>query len=483
VFFDRKGVASTRTSDQTSLPSSSSPCCPARITDAAQRRAQRRQRSWTAVALAAAMAAPVAVVGLAQLPAGGAEAKGTGKSAGAKPAVAAEPKPAEISDELKAAYREPAGANNSVGTYLSTLAPAQGAALASAADAPPPVEAAPALTNEQLIQRGMQLLKEGKYEEAAEALGQVKTLSLTPAESRRVSSAMAEATDAANQRRQAREEFDRGEQALQSGRTVEAADHYRSAMNNRFADEGTRRKAQEQLALATAGNGGGAAAQPQQVAAPAAPAQAQAQSGDPRQAYEAGVQYYNNREYTAARQSFEKARAAGYNPGPFKETPEKYLQMIEAREVESARLLATMIAQQQQERQRQAEMDALRQQQQQAQAQPQQPAPVVTEVAPQPQRRAASRSRACASVSTARKRTSARLIACSTRRSATISTRRPPASCCPRSARSFRSNRARHRTSSSCASTNSAPGRMFAPTSPRACVRRRWMVSRCPISA
>jgi hypothetical protein len=100
VFFDRKGVASTRTPDQTSQPSSSSPCCPAPLTDAAPGRG-KRQRNWAAVALAAAMAAPVAVVGLAQLQAGGAEAEGAGKAAGAKPAVAA-PKSGEVADELKA---------------------------------------------------------------------------------------------------------------------------------------------------------------------------------------------------------------------------------------------------------------------------------------------------------------------------------------------------------------------------------------------
>src|SRR5207247_293435 len=58
------------------------------------------------------------------------------------------------------------------------------------------------------------------------------------------------AENAANQRKNARSEFQMGETAMQKNAPAEALTHYKAAANSKYVDSGTREKALEKAAMA-----------------------------------------------------------------------------------------------------------------------------------------------------------------------------------------------------------------------------------------
>src|SRR5688572_25511962 len=99
------------------------------------------------------------------------------------------------------------------------------------------------LSNDELLKQGREQLAKDLYEEAAATLQQVKTAELSEGDRKAHGEALGQAQSAAEQRRAARAQFELGQEALDSNRPVEAIGHYKAAAGNRYADEGTRRKA------------------------------------------------------------------------------------------------------------------------------------------------------------------------------------------------------------------------------------------------
>jgi general secretion pathway protein D len=213
---------------------------------------------------------------------------------------------------------------------VATDAPAQPADVAPvAAEAVVvPADSSPAATEQELIERGMRLLKEGNYDRANQTLKQVKTVTLSDAQRYQVIGAQAEAHRSAEEQRQALEQFKLGEEALKAGRAVEAQGHYAAAAGNRFADRDVREKAREQIALART------------APAPAKPAEAPRVGGElsAKQHYALAREQYDKKNYASARQHFEAARELGYKPSLFEDSAEKYLARMDRTEraVESA---------------------------------------------------------------------------------------------------------------------------------------------------
>ena len=248
-------------------------------------------------------------------------------------------------------------------------------------------------TDAQLLASGAEQYSKGLYEEAQATLQQVKLDALPEADRGKLADTLRKVEAALAQRKAARAEFELGEQALADKKGDEAISHYRAAADNQFADEATRTKAASQIAVAQASlkttkqdlrsvykeavadykagrldaaktkfeqvqnadyNPGLFDRKPksflksidEQLAAAKTPAEPVAVTPSPatqptapdiaqrtpKQAYEEGVAAYKQGDYAAAKASFAEAQAANYRPGLFKDSPSRYLSMIEAKE-------------------------------------------------------------------------------------------------------------------------------------------------------
>src|SRR5581483_5785342 len=163
-------------------------------------------------------------------------------------------------------------------------------------------------SNADLMKQGAAQYNNGQYEESLATLQQVDGKTLSDQDHNKLVDLLSRSESAANERKAARAQFEMGEQARQSHRLVEAKAHYVSAMNNPFADAGTKSKAQEQIALVEADR-------------------KNAQT-DANAVYNQAVQDYNNKNYDAAKSGFQQLVASGYKAPLFKETPEQYLNDI-----------------------------------------------------------------------------------------------------------------------------------------------------------
>jgi hypothetical protein len=248
----------------------------------------------------------------------------------------------------------------SIGSVLEALAQADApgpdteAAVTAAAQ-----ESATPLTQGELMQRGLDDLRAERYEQAEEKLKQVRTAGMSQGQRRQVVDALTQATNGAEQRREARRAFEQGEEALRNNRPVEAMEFYRLAANNRFADEGTKVKAAEQLALAQATQAGEVPAAP----APAAGASgAAAAIGDltGRQHYDEGVRAAKAKDWPVARAHFEAAQKKGFRGSLWEDPPATWLKRITAREQTTARDASAAAQRSRDEAARQAQLDAAR---------------------------------------------------------------------------------------------------------------------------
>lgn len=214
----------------------------------------------------------------------------------------------------------------------------------------------PQMSNQDLLKLGNDQFNNKQYEEAVATLQQVKAEELNEADRQNLQQVLAKAEAAATQRKQARTEFEQGEEALKAGKPADAIAHYKAAAANEFADEGTRNKANEQIALAQS--------QQNETAA------------DARASYDLAVKQYESGDWVNARKNFEIAKNAGYKPGLFKDSPETYLSRMDKREQADAAKAAAAAEQARQS------AEAVAKAQETAPAQPATPAPEATPPAP-----------------------------------------------------------------------------------------------------
>src|SRR4051812_35991715 len=192
------------------------------------------------------------------------------------------------------------------------------AAADSATNRRPFIGVVPAFLAEQpkagdadLLRQGVDQYSRGQYEEALGTLQQVKPDTLAAEERKTFDATIRDAESAANERKAARAAFEQGQTALDKKDASEAMRQYNNVLNNKFADEGTKKKAAEQIAVAKAMGAD---------ATPGAPAIAS--GADAKALYRTGREQYRKGDWIAARQNLEAARANGFKPGLFEESPD-----------------------------------------------------------------------------------------------------------------------------------------------------------------
>ncbi|MDW8262070.1 MAG: hypothetical protein RMJ35_06050, partial [Phycisphaerales bacterium] len=168
------------------------------------------------------------------------------------------------------------------------------------------------LSNQELLKKGVDELNNKQYEEALATLQQVQPEPDWDEATRRTFADMlARAEKGATERRAARAAFEKGEAALAAGNTLEAIEQYRLAAENRFADEGTRAKAREQIAVA------------ENLARKAAT--------DLKSIFASAKADFRAGQYASAKAKFEQLKAAGYRTGLFEKSVSEYLKETEER--------------------------------------------------------------------------------------------------------------------------------------------------------
>ncbi|MBC7785825.1 MAG: hypothetical protein H7144_18510 [Burkholderiales bacterium] len=180
-----------------------------------------------------------------------------------------------------------------------------------------------------LLSNAIEQYKAGLYEESLAALQGIKPEALTDADRKVLTETIAQAEQAVQLRRGARADFEKGEAALAANQNAEAANLYKSVISNQYADAGTRKKAQEQLAVAQAGgvavtgtgNGGGNG-----VGNGAGVA---ATETDAKATYDSAVRDYKAGQYDQARTKFTALQNQGYKAAWFDKSPREYLELLD----------------------------------------------------------------------------------------------------------------------------------------------------------
>lgn len=168
------------------------------------------------------------------------------------------------------------------------------------------------LSNQDLLKKGVEELNNKQYEEALATLQQVQAdAGWDDATKSTFADMLAKAEKGANERRAARAAFEQGETALAAGNSVEAIAQYRIAAENRFADEGTRAKAAEQIAVA------------ENLARKA--------STDLKSVFASAKADFKSGQFADAKTKFEQLKAAGYRTGLFEKSVGDYLKETDAR--------------------------------------------------------------------------------------------------------------------------------------------------------
>src|SRR5439155_12572895 len=108
----------------------------------------------------------------------------------------------------------------------------------------------PAMTTGELLRVGIEQYNKKQYEVALSTLQQIKPEDLSESDRKTLATYLQNAEAAANQRKNARSEFQMGETAMQKNAPAEALTHYKAAANSKYVDSGTREKALEKAAMA-----------------------------------------------------------------------------------------------------------------------------------------------------------------------------------------------------------------------------------------
>jgi hypothetical protein len=173
------------------------------------------------------------------------------------------------------------------------------------------VDQQPKMSNADRLATGVRQYEKKQYEEAVATLQQVDSGMLGPRDQKLLADTLANAQSAAQQRKLARAEFEKGEDALRNNNAAEAMQHYKAASENKYADDGTRAKAREQMVLADS---------------------ALKRSGeDYKSIYASAVEDYKAGRLEDAQRKFEQLRDAGFKPGWFQKSPQDYLNDVNAR--------------------------------------------------------------------------------------------------------------------------------------------------------
>ena len=151
--------------------------------------------------------------------------------------------------------------------------------------------------------------KAGQYEEALTALQTIKADNLSSDDQKLLSDTTSEAQQAAQSRRSARADFEKGQQALDNGDNATAQGLFKSVAANPYADTGTAAKAKEQLTVADAG--------------------AQSQTTDWHAVYDQAVSDYKAGKLDTAKTEFTQLQQNNYSAPWFSKSPREYLESID----------------------------------------------------------------------------------------------------------------------------------------------------------
>ncbi|HEY0007871.1 MAG TPA: hypothetical protein VGB55_04020, partial [Tepidisphaeraceae bacterium] len=262
-----------------------------------------------------------------------------------------------------------------LGMAVALAMPATGVPQALAQDRPVLLVALQNADPKAALVAAVDQFKAGKYEEALTALQAIDAGGLSEGDRKIHADTVAQAEQAAQARRGARADFEKAEAALAAGNNVEALNLYKSVSSNTYADEGTKAKANEQIAVAQAGvkeattdwkaeydsavadykagnfdasrekftrlqEAGYKAAwfdkSPRDYLAEIDKQAAKGDQASARSAYLTGRDQYNKGDWIAARQNFNKAVEGGYKAGLFETPPAKYLATMDKKELADA---------------------------------------------------------------------------------------------------------------------------------------------------
>jgi general secretion pathway protein D len=156
---------------------------------------------------------------------------------------------------------------------------------------------------------GIDQYNQGQYEDSLATLQEVEIKSLSQQDRQTLVSVLGKAGEAATERRSARAELARGEEARKANNLAEAQTHYNAVLDNPRADSQTVQKAQQQLAVVLAGQ--------------------KSDSSDGKSAYKQAVDEYRKGLWKQARADFTRAEQLGYSGGFIDASPAEYLQKID----------------------------------------------------------------------------------------------------------------------------------------------------------
>ena len=98
------------------------------------------------------------------------------------------------------------------------------------------------MTDDQLMAKGVDELNKKDYEEALALFQQINLDGKSDDYKAALQKTMSDAQHGADQRKAARASFQKGEDALKAGDTTGAAANFKDAIDNKYADDGTRKR-------------------------------------------------------------------------------------------------------------------------------------------------------------------------------------------------------------------------------------------------
>jgi Flp pilus assembly secretin CpaC/uncharacterized membrane protein YgcG len=158
------------------------------------------------------------------------------------------------------------------------------------------------------LAKGVAQFNAKEYEESLATLQTVNSVQLSDQGKQSLTDTLAKASAAADQRKNARAEFEQGEQALAANQPGAAMDHYKAAAANPYADDGTVAKAKEQQAIAQEG--------------------IKKASVDLKGLYSQAIDDYKSQKYDVAKTEFTTLQGAGFRAPLFQRSPSDYLNDI-----------------------------------------------------------------------------------------------------------------------------------------------------------
>jgi type II secretory pathway component GspD/PulD (secretin)/TolA-binding protein len=158
------------------------------------------------------------------------------------------------------------------------------------------------------LAKGIAQFNAQEYEESVATLQSVNGDELSPQGKQSLTDIMAKASAAADQRKNARAQFEKGEQALAANQPGVAMDDYKAVVANSYADDGTVAKAKEEEAVAQDG--------------------IKKASVEMKGLYAQAIDDYKSGKYDDAKAEFTTLQNAGFRAPLFQRSPGDYLNDI-----------------------------------------------------------------------------------------------------------------------------------------------------------